>query len=49
MPRGDGTGPDGKGPKRKNKGWPRRFELELRRRRKGHDDSQQNDQPDKKE
>ena len=24
MPRGDGTGPDGKGPKRENKGWPAR-------------------------
>ena len=24
MPRGDGTGPDGKGPKSKNKGWPDR-------------------------
>lgn len=24
MPRGDGTGPDGKGPKRYNKGWPSR-------------------------
>jgi hypothetical protein len=24
MPRGDGTGPDGKGPKRKNKGIPSR-------------------------
>lgn len=22
MPRGDGTGPDGKGPKKTNKGWP---------------------------
>jgi hypothetical protein len=22
MPRGDGTGPDGKGPKKENKGWP---------------------------
>jgi len=22
MPRGDGTGPDGNGPKRTNKGWP---------------------------
>lgn len=22
MPRGDGTGPDGKGPKSTNKGWP---------------------------
>jgi len=24
MPRGDGTGPDGKGPKTVNKGWPER-------------------------
>jgi len=24
MPRGDGTGPDGKGPKKTNKGWPAR-------------------------
>ena len=22
MPKGDGTGPDGKGPKKQNKGWP---------------------------
>ena len=22
MPKGDGTGPDGKGPKSQNKGWP---------------------------
>lgn len=22
MPNGDGTGPDGNGPKKKNKGWP---------------------------
>lgn len=25
MPQGDGTGPDGKGPKRENKGWPKRY------------------------
>ena len=25
MPNGDGTGPDGKGPKRLNKGWPERY------------------------
>jgi hypothetical protein len=25
MPRGDGTGPDGKGPKSTNKGWPSRY------------------------
>jgi hypothetical protein len=25
MPNGDGTGPDGKGPKKENKGWPRRY------------------------
>ena len=25
MPRGDGTGPDGKGPKKQNKGWPKRY------------------------
>lgn len=24
MPRGDRTGPDGKGPKKENKGWPSR-------------------------
>ena len=24
MPRGDGTGPDGKGPKKTNKGWPKK-------------------------
>jgi len=24
MPNGDGTGPDGKGPKTTNKGWPER-------------------------
>ena len=24
MPRGDGTGPDGKGPKEKKRGWPER-------------------------
>lgn len=24
MPKGDGTGPDGKGPKKTNKGWPKR-------------------------
>ena len=24
MPRGDGTGPDGKGPRKTNKGWPAR-------------------------
>lgn len=25
MPGGDGTGPDGNGPKSVNKGWPRRY------------------------
>lgn len=24
MPKGDGTGPDGKGPKQTQKGWPKR-------------------------
>lgn len=27
MPQGDGTGPDGNGPKSVNKGWPRRYET----------------------
>jgi len=41
MPRGDGTGPDGKGPKKENKGWPRRYneryneiDPEVRRKRR---------------
>lgn len=48
MPRGDGTGPDGKGPKRTNKGWPQRYGP-VRRSGQDRDDSQQKDQPDKKE
>ncbi len=30
MPGGDGTGPDGKGPKSVNKGWPDRYEQRKR-------------------
>jgi len=48
MPRGDGTGPDGKGPKKENKGWPRRYgpAARLERRRNAE---KQNDKSDKKE
>ncbi len=33
MPGGDGTGPDGKGPKNVNKGWPERYEHGQGRRK----------------
>lgn len=35
MPRGDGTGPDGKGPKKTNKGWPEKDGRGKGRRKKG--------------
>ena len=35
MPRGDGTGPDGKGPKSKNKGWPERYDKPERKSEEG--------------
>lgn len=44
MPRGDGTGPDGKGPKKKNKGWPRRYEKAMERRRRRNRDKVQSDE-----
>ncbi len=35
MPQGDGTGPDGKGPKSSNRGWPERYDKPDRRQAKG--------------
>lgn len=40
MPRGDGTGPDGNGPKRTNKGWPERDGSGRGRRRMSRIDKQ---------
>ncbi len=34
MPGGDGTGPDGKGPKSSNKGWPERYNQDQGQGRK---------------
>ncbi len=35
MPGGDGTGPDGKGPKSSNKGWPERYNQDQERKKGG--------------
>lgn len=50
MPRGDGTGPDGKGPKKQNKGWPDRYGNGRGKCRRGQaldknkDDGEKNEQ-----
>ena len=46
MPNGDGTGPDGKGPKKQDKGFPQRYRNGQCRRQGGSGGRKRNCQKD---